>query len=223
MEKNCLFIDDNPTEIESYLENLNEIGPSKNLHIKCDLFGVEIDDDNDPSTSLDKIKTDLYDQYMENTKYDLVACDFNISDGRINGLDIVNIVRQKNRNCAIVIYSGDLETVANQIADVSTKKERRKKIKTIVNNKITAFIDRMDYVDEIINILKKQIRLELYIEKKLLEHGELELMHGYEQFRGLSLKQIAREINNDSVHGNKFKLEIIERGISHMIDLNLHD
>ena len=73
---------------------------------------------------------------------------------------------------------------------------------------------------DLIYILKKQIPLEVTIEKKLREQGDLEFRHGYDKFIGKSLKEIADEINRDSHHGNKFTQEIIERGIAHMIKLN---
>ncbi|MBU3947640.1 MAG: hypothetical protein KJ882_09515 [Proteobacteria bacterium] len=222
MDKQCLFIDDDPDEVKSVLKNLTEIGSKKGITIKCDLLGLT-DEFYNSSMELDpeKIKAKLHGELMDKYKYDLVACDFNIEDENLNGLDIVRIVREKNRNCAVILYSGDLDRIATHIAHLPTQKDRYKKIKTIVDCKITDFMDRSaGYEAHLIHILKKQIRLEVIIEKKLREHGDLKFNHGYEKFLGKSLKEIAHEIEIESDHGNMFTQEIIERGIAHMIELN---
>ena len=79
---------------------------------------------------------------------------------------------------------------------------------------------RPERKDQLIHFLKKRIPLEVTIEKKLRENGDMKFKHGYDKFIGKSLNEIADEINRDTHHGILFKQEIIERGIAHMIRLN---
>lgn len=221
MNKRCLFIDDDADEVESVLENLKEKGKAKGLLIDCELFSLSnkfYNKNND--FDIDEIKLKL-DEKLDEIKYDLVACDFNLEDDKITGIDIVNIVRNKNRNCTIIIYSGNLDKIVSYILKQENNNKIFKKIKTIIRCKVADFIDRnQNYEDEIINLLKNSIPLEVLIEKKLLDFPGLTFRHGYKIFIGKTLKEIAHEINSDSYHGVRFKKEIIERGICHMIDLN---
>ena len=222
MEQRCLFIDDEPEEVESVLENLIDIGQSNGLRIKCDLLGLTgefYNASNDFDSEM--IKAKLHGDFLGKKKYDLVACDYDIEDDHLTGLDIVKLVREKNRNCAVIIYSGNLKKIATYIASTDDKTERFRKIKLIVNARISEFIDRdNEYESQLINILKKRIPLEVTIEKKLREYGDMIFEHGYDMFIGKSLSEIANEINRETHHGILFKREIIERGISHMIKLN---
>lgn len=224
MEKHCLFIDDNPDDVESVLENLKDKVKRWGLKLKCDLLKItsEFYDDN-YSLDLSKIEEELYGKYMDGSTYDLVACDFDFEDDDITGLDIVKKVRQRNRRCDVVIYSGRLDKVATHISKIGKQIERFKQIKTIVDCKIHSFIDRPDTEDAVIGILKNKVRLETIIENKLKEHGKLKFRHGFKKFEGKTLMEIASEIENDSFQGIKFKQEIVERGIAHMIELNLMD
>jgi len=222
MERKCLFIDDDPDDVKSVLENLTYKGKLKGLDINCQLLGLTrafYQDNGDLDRN--KIETALHSQFMDNHTYDLVACDFGLEDEKLTGLDMVTLVRLKSRNCAIVLYSGNLEKIANYIAERETLKDRYRKIRSIVNGRITEFIDRgKDYEEQLIHIMMEKIPIEVTIEKKLQEHGDFKFKHGYEKFIGKSLKEIAREIKIGSPHGNTFKNEIIERGIAHMIELN---
>lgn len=222
MDKKCLFIDDEPDEVKSVLENLRDKGKLKGLNMDCQLLELTRKYyDGKGDLDRESIKVSLHNDFMANHTYDLVAIDFDLEDDHLTGLDIVKIVREKNRNCAVILYSGNLNKIADHISKIPEQSERFRQIKTIVNCKIAGFIDRSaGYEDDLIHILKKQIRLELTIEKKLQEHGDLKFKHGYDRFLGKSLQEIGHEIGIESFHGNKFTQEIIERGIAHMIELN---
>jgi len=222
MEKRCLFIDDNPDDVRSVLENIKEVGKAQGIEVRCDLLELSSEYYND-SGDFDpgKIKEGVHGQLADRDKYQLVACDFDIEDDNLNGLDIVKILREKDRTCVVILYSGNLNKIADHISRIGNQKERFKRIKTLVGSNITVFIDRgTEFEADLIHILKKQIPLEVTIEMKLREHADLKFKHGYDMFRGKTLGEIASEINVGSIHGNKFKEEIIERGIAHMIDLN---
>ena len=224
MIKRCLFIDDNPEDVESVLEDLKDLGHSRGLEISSDLFGLDTNAgcyDSDSNLDKDKIKNKLTDCYLTQNTYDLVVCDFDLEDEVVNGLQVARMVREKNRNCIIALYSGNLEKVADDIAKIGNQKERKKKVKDLFNTKVSQFIDRSsDFHNQLIHTLEHEIPVEVTIARKLREHGDLEFKHGYQKFVGRTLGHVADEIENHKRHGNIFKEEIIERGIAHMIELN---
>lgn len=85
---------------------------------------------------------------------------------------------------------------------------------------IEDFYDRPNLDEIVIGLLEKKILPEVILRNKLLEFPGFKFKHGYNKFLGKTLSQIADEIDKNTPHGRKMFLEIIERGIHHMIDLN---
>lgn len=112
MIKRCLFIDDNPEDVESVLEDLKDLGHSRGLEISSDLFGLDTNAgcyDSDSNLDKDKIKNKLNDYYLTQNTYDLVVCDFDLEDEVVNGLQVARMVREKIETVLLLCIQGTLK------------------------------------------------------------------------------------------------------------------
>lgn len=228
MKRNCLFIDDNPDQVNSVLDELTEvIGPRHNMEIKCELLGLGLGSafvDDNRVIDLELVEKEIKEKLMRQMTFDLVVCDFDLEANDVNGLDVAMLIRECDKNCVIVLYSGNVEKIANYIANISDQSEQVRRIKKLVHCKISEFIDRStDFESNLIHTLKKKIPFEVRLVKKLEELEGLKLVTGYTPFEGKNFKDISHEVKNQSYHGKLFQEELIDRAISQLVDLNPGD
>ena len=94
-------------------------------------------------------------------------------------------------------------------------------MKDLTRLHIEDFVAREQYAQKVVDILsKEQQSLHSIIEEKLLEQGDLVFQQGYSPFSGMTLQQVAREIQQGTPRGHEFLREIIELAIAQAITIN---
>lgn len=222
MKRHCLFIDDD-AEFESVVERLPEIAKKKGIELTYEFLEIgEKYFDENKDISIEKIEND-YSVKIKSTKYDLIACDFDIGDDKIFGTDIVRLFRQKDRMFIAVIYSANLSKIVQKIIDDHSAgdiKQTFNKVQGLVTSNISRFFEKSKNLMEDITPLVTGVPPEKHIESVLLNYKQLKLNHGFGTLKGLSLLEIANHVRIETLEGKRFVEEIIERGITHFIDLN---
>lgn len=226
MPKTCLIIDDNPQD--DIIERIQTKALNKQVMIECLQFNVGSQERRDLLTheaiDIDKV-IQQFEKEFDGKKIDLICIDYNLEDDNIDGLEILRKIYPLRGTSAYMLYSANLNQLASRIVDgYEVDKDKKKllgKIKALTRFKIMDFVDRDDYDDTILKILSRNDQsMELYIEEKLLEYGELEFHNTYPIFEGKKLKEIAKEIRTRSLHGDRYVGELLEQAFSFMIKIN---
>lgn len=223
MDRRCLIIDDEG-DTQSRFPLLKSKGRAKGFNVDC-LFFNPVDECSNKDLVIDseKVKTKIR-KLIEENRIDLIACDYNLGDDSFSGLEMIDIVRQKDMTCVIILYSGNLNDIIKKILTEKSESEELKptikRLKKMVTNKISEISEREDFTDIIIHHLVDNIPLEHELIDVLTRYGDMVLEHGYTMFISKKCSEIAHEIRISSIHGKRFSKEIVERGITHMIALN---
>ncbi len=223
MKRHCLFVDDD-SEFESVIERLPEIAKkSKGIELTYDFFVIdEKYHDNNQDIDLEKIEQN-FNVNIATQKYDLVACDYDLGDDKVFGTDLIKAFRQKDRKFIAAIYSGNLSNIVTQILKDHNPKDLKStltKVQGLVTSNITRFFEKDKNLMEDITPLVFDIPAEKHIESVLLNYKNMSLSHGFGSFKDSPLSEIANHVRRETIEGKKFVEEILERGITHFIDLN---
>lgn len=221
MPKKILFIDDNNIShvlAKIKMKILDENGFQAELSLfnpgdkKFEGKGKEIDFEK----VLDALKKDFLDERL-----DLVACDYNLhSENKKLAFQIIQHIRKFNKVCTIFVYSGGITKALLQ--DFSTSgNEGERLTRAVLSSNIAGFYNgRGGALENAVVDLIARPSLELQVETFLLQHPDFKMEHGYKTFAKYPLRVIAKEVRLQTSKGKSYTREIIERGLSHMIDLN---
>ena len=216
MEKICLLLDDNELEgtISAYNDKLKSGDTVHYERIEPQVDGKLM------SPSLEKTVSYILHRCKQET-ISLLACDMYLGNG-LKGLDVAREVLKQRQHLPVILYSGDFESVAEDIRDKLNDKNTNPREHLRALTRIKDYVDRAEQLDErILYFLNKDDSIFTQVSAKLMEYPDVTLKHGYEHYLGWQLHAIASEvINESSPHGAKFAHEIISRAISHLIDLN---
>lgn len=157
-------------------------------------------------------------------KIDVIGCDFNLhSTNKTLTYDIIETVRKFNRTASVFIYSGGMSRTTLQMFGDEGKKPAERYLKIAMSSDICDYINnRGAIVEKVISMLKKP-SLGLQVENYLMANESLKLQHFIKELKGKQLFEIAKEVRIQSELGIVFCQEIIERSVSHLIDLNTYD
>lgn len=231
IEKKCIIIDDEPQDesIENLTETLRKEGirlDCRQLNPKDREFRKNIGTPETPEYAidlnlvLDKLSTvDFFKK-----KVDIIACDYNLGDDKVNGFEVIAALRAKSYNRGIMLYSGSQDQVIRAILKVSNLPERIKKIKKLATSNISHITDRDDYKATLIGCIRDETFSIRYSLEQLLEDiGNLELKSFPKDFKGKKVNDILEEIKKDTPAGIKFQKLIIEFAVSNLVEMNSDD
>lgn len=169
---------------------------------------------------IDKVKKSFEERFRG--KIDLICFDYNLSDATINGLDLLHHIKPLRKGTSTLIYSGQLDFIIKEIlqscrrGDHDTYNRATSKIKTMIRPGMEGFVDRTNYDDEIIKILKrKKDTLDGIFEEKLSEYPDfsIDLLEGFE------IRSVRQMLDEDNDNAMKVKREIVEQLVAHLIHL----
>ncbi|MGH1335882.1 MAG: hypothetical protein ACRBFS_07115 [Aureispira sp.] len=154
-------------------------------------------------------------------KIDVVGCDFNLhSTNKTLTYDIIETIRKFNRSASVFIYSGGMNRTTLQMFGDEGKKPAERYLQIAISSNICDYINNRGALVEKVIAMLKSPSLGLQIENYLMENESLKLQHFTKEFKGKQLFEIAKEVRSQSELGVLFCNELIERSVSHLIDLN---
>lgn len=225
MDKICLIIDDKDQQ-HAFNAQIRDVLNNKGYNVDAVFVNTtnpEVLND-EQNIDIGKLSSYISDS-IKDKHIDVVATDFDLSDDSVNGLNIVEIVRNvcNRKKTPIVLYSGNLEKViksviGDPIKDTSTLTAD---VKTLMLYHIHDFIDRTGYAESVNKILQeKETSTKQILLKKLREYPDMKFMSCYPVFTGKTLGNIADEIEKSTYHGQGFQSELIEQTVAYLIDIN---
>lgn len=226
MVKRVLIIDDN--NMSDFIENFKEgaIGDGLEEDVVFDflhLKGVDYQA-SDRSLDINKVKRFLQSKLLKNGKIDIVACDFDLGDNKVFGLEMVKEIRLIDESVNILMYSGNKEKISKHIVEtiknIQATDDSVKKIKELLFNKIEDFVDREEHLKRVLIKMINKPNMDVLIEKTLLLFPDLILKTGYKEYEGKTMSQISQEIQRNDYHPKHFKAEVVRRGVHHLVEIN---
>ena len=225
MEKRVLLIDDN--DISDTLETIvDDCSGDSDLEfeVKCLPWFNPVDrkflKDDNITINLELSRQHLIEEYLGD-KIDVIGCDFNLhSQNKTLAFEIIETIRQHNKSATLFIYSGGMNRSTLQLFSEEGKKPGERYLKIAMTSNISAYINNRNAIAERVVEMIKRPSIELQIEDYLMQNQSLTLSHSIEEFMGKQFFEISREVRIQSEAGVRFTKEFIERGISHIVNLN---
>ena len=129
----------------------------------------------------------------------------------------------RDRKFIAIIYSANLKEIVRQIIksyDPLNMDVTLNKINGLVTSQIYRFFSKTNQLMNDLAPILYETPIEKHIEQVLIKYQDLELTHGFASLIGVPFAEIAGLVRSDSDQGKKFVEEVIERGITHLIELN---
>lgn len=217
--KNLLIIDDERRDKSSWNRYISHIerGVGTNINLEY----VNPLDFLDEKDGLKLLESHLTENYL-NERIDLVACDYNWGEKeRRYAFLVIDHIRKYNKICNIFMYSGGLESMLQYISEDS-KSGQKKILPLITKSNLSNFVSRKSdaLISTSIELLNSP-SLGLQIETYLLKFKDFTFGYGYELFEGKKLEEIAIEVRRQSTQGAMYTEYIIQKGLNHMIALQI--
>jgi hypothetical protein len=160
----------------------------------------------------------------------VIACDNGLKAGNedIKGYDLICSQIRENMKYKndVILYSGNLEAVLKEIFENENETDRINQAKKLVKSKITDFVKRSDANEGYIGVLQGLLKKDTFSVQNEISYWLSKLPNHkatFNDFEGKTFEQLQQEIEDDSHLGNNFQKQIIEQGISALINLNDHN
>jgi CheY-like chemotaxis protein len=224
--KRLLYIDDN--KIDSQIENLRTKLKRQGYELKETFLHLNEDfimkDTQTGETVLDKSKIQAFinENYI-NDNFDIVASDYDFKDKSLDGFELLKWIKNESiskkhklRRAKFCLYSAEQDKVAKIF---STPEQ----VKKLIKLKIDDFIDRTRIPDEITQILlapQKSYYFKDHLISYLEKFGDEKFKSTFPKFKGMTLTEIAHEIDKDLPNGIEFQKYLVELTIAHLLEIN---
>lgn len=224
--KRLLYIDDN--KIDSQIENLRaklkrqgyELNESF-LHLNENFM---MKDPQTGETILDKakIQSHINENYI-NDNFDIVASDYDFKDKNLDGFELLKWIKNESvskkhkiRKAKFCLYSAEQDKVAKIF-------NTPEQVKKLIKLRIDDFIDRTRIPDEITQILlapQNSYYFKDHLINYLEKFGDEKFKSTFPKFKGMTLAEIAHEIDKDLPNGIEFQKYLVELTVAHLIEIN---
>lgn len=198
MEKNIIIIDDEDQSAQKeYIESILKRDSEIVVHL---IWTTEETLDDEGRISDEKLRCRLL-EIMKGRSIDLILTDYELSDEKISGIEVVKLVKEIRAKVPVIMYSGKInEVIGRLLGDYKTRdaEDLIQSINEFMSWGIEEFIERGKYSDDAIKFIKKKKRAQvddIFI-KKLREIGDQKCEVGYPDWRNLTLNEICEIIEN---------------------------
>lgn len=198
MEKNIIIIDDEDQSAQKeYIESILKRDSEIEVHL---IWTTEETLDDEGCISEEKLRRRLL-EIMKGRSIDLILTDYELSDEKISGIEVVKMVKEIRAKVPVIMYSGKInEVIGRLLGDYKTRdaEDLIQSINEFMSWGIEEFIGRGKYSDDAIKFIKKKKRAQvddIFI-KKLREIGDQKCEVGYPDWRNLTLNEICEIIEN---------------------------
>ena len=219
MEKNIIIIDDedqNPQKeyIESKLKQEFDIEVHL-INTNEDVLGE------DGSISEEKLKDRLM-EIMNGRSIDLVLTDYELSDDKISGIEVVKMIKEIRSKVPVIMYSGKKKDVLTRLLGDYKNRDEEELISAInefMSWGIEEFLGRSNYSDDAIKFVKRKRapQIDDVFVQKLRAIGDEKCETGYPDWRDLTLNKICDVIENKrDTRSNMWIDDLIEQLVAYI-------
>ena len=224
--KRILIIDDEDqkNDIESIVRQLKSSAQVECVQIdvlKSDFF------DEDANFKLEMFKQQLL-ETLNGHFYDLILVDYNYGEISLDGLDVIQIIKEKKRNSNIILYSANQSEVISNVLDKQQTNQLSdddvvKAINRLMNYRILKMCKRDQYPNEVIRLLSNKTHLNptSMLCEMLREYGDMEFSSCCPRLSGKKFFEIANmleEQNNGKA--TEWLNAVFEQLITYLVKIN---
>ncbi len=198
MEKNIIIIDDeDQTPQKEYIESKLK----RDFDIEVHLINTNDDALGADGAIDEKILKGRLLEVMKGRSIDLVLTDYELSDEKYTGIDVVKLVKECRQGIPVIMYSGKkTEVLARLLGDYKNRDEDEliAAINDFMSWGIAEFIGRGNYSDNAIKFVrqKRKPHVDDVFIQKLRSIGDEKCETGYPDWRDLTLNEICEVIEN---------------------------
>ena len=198
MEKNIIIIDDeDQIPQKEYIERTLKREFDIEVHL---IWTTEETLDDDGFISEEKLRGRLA-EIMKGRSIDLVLTDYELSDEKIFGIEVVKIVKEIRSKVPIIMYSGKVNEVIGRLLGDYKHRDAEDLINSInefMSWGIHEFLGRGNYSDDAIKFIrkKKNTQVDDIFIQKLRAIGDEKCEIGNPDWRDLTLNNICEVIEN---------------------------
>lgn len=177
----------------------------------------------------------LFKEYYGNQRFDIIACDYDLNDKRINGIELMRLMK---KDCfrdepRILLYSGLLKPIIKEQikngCEVKTddkgdtyliiKDQVVNFISHLVNSEYIGFVDRTEYCKTLLLHLKDDIKIEDIFDDVCTRYPDLVLRYnlGYD-FNGRKLADCRNEILGDKNIRSVIMQDLIQQTVIYLTE-----
>lgn len=227
MKKRILIIDNEPQteEIEKMIRDAHNEG----IELVCDQYNVGSTEETDlleqGVLKIDKVINEYKKRY-KGLSYSLIACDWELNDDNIDGIELMRQFNAHNiwKHIPKMLYSGLLDEKLSEKLESYKSGELSKgrllsHIKLLINSDLKGFHKREDYDRHIISFLKDgEETMDVIVEDILLKFPNFKFKGAWEHrsFAGKTFKEVADIISSDENLHKNFKRELIEECVAYL-------
>lgn len=225
MAKKLLLIDNE--DLSETILTIEKQSKGKGFEVNCFPLYVGLPQGNDVvDETTGEIKIPLVFAKLKklygNTRFHLIASDFNLEDKNVDGIKILNSLNSQvnTKNSKRILYSSQLIDIVEDYLKIYKEDNNFDgawlKFKSLIRLDILDFLLRDDMEKNIIDKLEKIIEQEDdFILGELLSNSNLKFIPAMEIYENYTFEEIADKIlNNDSL-SVKFKKRLIQLAVSH--------
>ena len=225
MKRYCLLIEDEPKYV-SYKNIERNVKSKTGIDLEIISFDpqenrFQKEEDDKIFIDKDKLSTEL--EMLLKRSIDVIACDFDLSDDKINGIEVIRIIKNIKPKKRFFLFSGLIDKVVDSIigdySKTSDKQRLFKNIKTLINTGISDFVDREDLqIENAIISNLKNFTWEEELNRTFDSNQHLPFKSGFPPFKNKTLNEIKKEIDDDTIKSQEFKNAILNLVISQIIE-----
>lgn len=222
--KKILIIDDEPqaNHIQEIQNSLN--GKVIISHKQIDVLDRAFLDE---EANLDKIKLEATIKSDVRSYHDLILVDYDYGDKDYNGLNVIEVIRTVKKKCDVILYSADQKSIIDKVLGDNLaqcpKEEIIEGINKLMNYAILKIVRRGDYVNEAIQILRKDTlpSPRAFLCEKLRINGNRKFNSCYPKLKGKTFSEIADILDDENTaNGYKWLTAIMEQVIAYLVKVN---
>lgn len=198
MKKNIIIIDDeDQSPQKEYIENKL----MREYDIEVHLINTNEDALGDDGTIDEGMLKGRLIEIMKGRSIDLALTDYELSDEKYTGIDVVKLIKECRQSIPVIMYSGKkTEVLARLLGDYKNRDEDEliASINDFMSWGIEEFIGRSNYSDNAIKFVKQKRKPQvndIFIQK-LRAIGDEKCETGYPDWRDLTLNEICEVIEN---------------------------
>lgn len=225
IDRNLLIIDDE--DQSEILKDIQNMAHQKGVNVRYLQYNVGSSEENNLFDSNGKLVKDKiikrYKTLYSNENFDLIACDYDLGDEIIDGVEVLRSLEEYNvgRESAKMIYSGRLDKIVgaeleNFRKGNSRQSEVEKHIRSLINMNLQGCWERGDEMkSQIVSYLVNHHNCSLDIIDIILSQSPDFKLHKdlcsgiFAKIHGMSWAEVREKINSDPNLKEKLTEELI--------------
>ncbi len=227
LDKQILIIDDKSQDTIMDTLKLELMGDVNLTYKQIQTSKPEFRADKSMDVDFEKLKLKIDSYYEEYHYFDLILTDFDLSDKNVDGLTVVEYIKEMKPTAKIAMYSANFTKVVQRV--ISTEKTKlsvqqvAQAVSKLVDYHLLDYIDRTDYRlwARKYFLEDKEVSIRDEFLKLLYNHKNMVFQACFPEFSNQTFGDIAKKIEiHSDARSDKWLLSMIEQTVAYLVKVN---